>query len=420
MSEERVHHPYSPSSTQSLEACPCFRNRKEKTLHERCVAGTKAHGVTETGNDDASLSDEDAVAAAECVDFYERRVLLLQDARLRLAASPERPSTFIPDLIELKETYLSVDDEVFNDDYKDPLTGKQIVEQVISTTAGYVDRAVINHDRTYAELFDWKFGLWPVEQADNNLQGICYSLGLFKRYPTLQRIKFWFKQPHLDHISEVEFTRDQIPALYLRVSVVVANARRARHAGDFSAARPMVPVCNFCAFIGVCPKVTEFVCRVGHKFHPLEIPENITPTMVHDPKNSAIGKRLAQIVKVWADAFSRQLADRILRGEAPLPEGFRIETRANRVIVDKEKFKEITLKHMTEAEYLATFDPSFGPIEEVIKEKSPRGMKKSTVESYQKELIDTGAVARDLPYSFLKAVAEKTNKQTEEKSNGGS
>lgn len=417
MSEDRIHHPYSPSSTQSLEACPCFRNRKEKTLHERCVAGTKAHGVTETGTDDASLSDEDAVAAAECVDFYERRVQLLEDVRRRLADF----QTQVPPLIELKETYLSVDDEVFNDDYTDPLSGKQIKETVKATTAGYVDRAVVNHDRTYAELFDWKFGLWPVEQADNNLQGICYSLGLFRKYPTLQKIKFWFKQPHLDHISDAEFTRDQIPALYLRVSVVVAQARAARHAGTFASARPMVPVCNFCAFIGVCPKVTEFICQVGRKFHPLEIPENITPTMVHDPKNSALGKRLSGIVKVWADAFNRQLADRILRGDAPLPEGFRIETRANRVIVDKEKFKEITLRHMTEAEYLATFDPSFGPLEELIKEKSPRGMKKSAVESYQKELIDTGAVTRDLPYSFLKAVADKTNKtSTEEKSNGGS
>lgn len=433
---ERVHHPYSPSSTQSLEACPCFRNRKEKTLHERCVAGTKAHGVTETGNDDSSLSDEDAVAAAECVDFYERRVLLLEEARQRAvrhwanvqaAKQSLSEECFLsdaesqtPKLLELKETYLSVDDEIFNDDYTDPLSGKPVKETVTATTAGYVDRAVVNHDQTYAELFDWKFGLWPVEQADNNLQGICYSLGLFRRYPTLQKIKFWFKQPHLDHISDAEFTRDQVPALYLRVQVVVAQARAARHAGTFASARPMVPVCNFCAFIGVCPKVTEFICQVGRKFHPLEIPENITPTMVHDPKNSALGKRLSGIVKVWADAFNRQLADRILRGDAPLPEGFRIETRANRVIIDKEKFKEITLRHMTEAEYLATFDPSFGPLEELIKEKSPRGMKKSAVESYQKELIDTGAVTRDLPYSFLKAVADKTNKPTEEKSNGGS
>src|SRR6187551_3557979 len=80
---ERVHHSYSPSSLQSLEACPCYRNKQEVVLHERCIAGTKAHNVTETGEDDKELSDEDAVAAAECMDFYARRVELLEEARLR-------------------------------------------------------------------------------------------------------------------------------------------------------------------------------------------------------------------------------------------------------------------------------------------------------------------------------------------------
>jgi hypothetical protein len=410
---ERVHHSYSPSSLQSLEACPCYRNKQEAVLNERCIAGTKAHNVTETGEDDKELSDEDAVAAAECMDFYERRVGLLEEARSRavkehIANHPDIiAEAVITPLIELKETYLSIDDEVFNDEYTDPRTRKVVKETVKATTAGFVDRAVINHDRTYAELFDWKFGLWPVEQADNNLQGISYSLGLFKQYPSLQKIQFWFKQPHLEHISSATFLRCHIPELYLRVQVVVAKARAARHAGDFSTARPMVPVCNFCANIGICPKVTEFVCKVGAKFHPMEIPESITPTMVHDPKNSAIGKRLAQVVKIWADAFSRQLADRILRGEAPLPEGFRIETRANRVIVDKDKFKEITLRYMTEAEYLATFDPAFGPLEKLINEKAPRGQKKEMVATYQKDLTDGGAVDRDLPYSFLKAVPSK-------------
>lgn len=401
MSAERKHHPYSPSTLQSREVCPCFESKQDVVVHERTVAGSKAHNVVETGIDDNQLSDEDAVAAAECLDFVERRRVLLEDARSRIPeASP---------LTELKEVYLPIDECIFEDEYLDFRDGTIIKRKIEATTAGYVDHVIINHDQTYAEMIDYKFGLWPVEQADNNLQGISYALGLFRAYPTLKKILFWFMQPHLEQISSVVFERENIPALYLRVQVVVAKAREARKRGDFSTARPMVPVCNFCANIGVCPKVTEFVCRVGSKFHPLEIPENITPTMVHDPKNSALGKRLAAVVKIWADAFSRQLADRILRGEAPLPEGYRIETRANRVIVDKDKFKEITLKHMTEAEYLATFDPSFGPIEDLIKEKSARGSKKTIVESYQAELLASGAVKRDLPYSFLKAVASTKN-----------
>lgn len=389
------------------EACPMFQSKQEAALHERCIAGTKAHAVTETGIDDNTLSDEDAAAAAECMDFYERRKELMLEARQR-AVDNSGVKHIIPDIIDHVEIYLAVDDEKFEDDYIDPRTKEHIKETVIATTAGYVDRAIINHDRTYAELFDWKFGRWPVEDAENNLQGIAYTLGLFRMYPTLQAIQFFFKQPHLENISHATFTRSQIPDLYLRVQVGVARSRAARHAADFSTARAYTPACNFCALIGVCPKVGEFACKVGSKFHPLEIPENITPTMVHDPKNSKLAKLLAQTVKIWAEAFSRQLADRILRGEAPIPEGFRLETRADRKIVNKDQFKAITLKYLTEAEYSATFEPTFGPLEKLITEKAPRGQKSATLELYKKELEDGQAVAKDIPYSFLKAVASKS------------
>ncbi len=390
MTEERKHHSYSPSSLQNLEACPCYVGRNETKLNERCVAGTRAHGVIEKGVDDARLSDEDAAAAADCLDFIEHRRQIMS-------------RTGIP--TEHKEIYLKVDDEVFEDSYRGP-------ELVKSTTAGYVDHVLLSADQTYAELFDYKFGLWPVEDAENNLQGIAYSLGLFRAYPTIQQIHFWFKQPHLDHVSDTVFTREQIPTLYLRVQTVVARARQARHAGDFFTARPMAPVCNFCANLGVCPKVAEIALQVGKKYYPLAIPDDITPTMIHEAKDAGAGKRLAQVVKNWADSYSRELADRVIRGEAPLPEGYRIETRSNRVIADKDKFREITLKHLTEDEYYATFDPSFTPIEDLIKEKAPRGAKKSILESYQDELMTSGAVTRDIPYTFLKAVAKREINET--------
>src|SRR6267142_3971383 len=241
MSESRTHHPYSPSKLQYLEACPCYENRESN--HERTLAGTIAHGVAESGKDDNRLGDDDAAAAAECLDFVEQRRRLMQEDALAVP------------IIELKETYLPIDDLQFAD--------------AQSTTAGYIDHGFISHDGTYAEIFDWKFGFWPVEQADNNLQGLAYCLGTFHRFPKLEKVRFFFKQPHLQTISDVLVSRADVPALYLRIQVVVARARAARTAGNFDTARPMVPVCNFCAHIAKCPKVTEFACRVGAKFHPL-------------------------------------------------------------------------------------------------------------------------------------------------------
>lgn len=423
---EKPHHSYSPSTLQSLEACPCYRGKESK--HERTLAGTLAHKVVETKLDDATLNDDDAEAAAECLDFIERRRVLMEEARkreverlIRLTHTDDNPpeNTWLkveqqtPPVTELRESYLPVDDLVFSDDYQNPLTNLSIKEDVLSTTAGYVDHVIISHDKTYAEMVDFKFGFWPVESANNNLQGIAYALGLFQLYPTLRRIKFWFKQPHLDSISDADFTRENIPALYLRVQTVVARAREARHRGDFSTASPAVPVCNFCALIGVCPRVAAFACKVGSKFFPLEIPENITPTMIHTSRDTKLGMRLAAVVGTWAEAFRRQTTDRVLRGDADIPAGFKIESKSKRDIVDASKFKIISLKFITDSEYSALQEPpGFGKIEDMIKEKSPRGQKSSAIQNFKNALESDGAVVKSPSYSYLKAVPD-TNKQTE-------
>ena len=391
---ERVHHPYSPSTLQSIECCPCYLSRQSDKPHVRTIAGTKAHGVVESGEDDQELGDADAVAAAECLDFAESRRKLLQEAADR--ARPEGVETHDEfwRVEELKEVYLPVDDLVFTD-------GK-------STTAGYTDLVLVSHDRSYAEGFDWKFGFWPVEAPENNLQVMAYALGLFHRIPALQVVRFWIKQPHLDVVKSALFSKAQVPELYLRIQTVVARARLARESGKFDAATPTVPNCNFCANLGRCEKVCSFACKVGRKFHPVEIPEEINPGMLQAPDQAALGLRLAAVLKIWAEAFRRQITDKILRREMEIPEGQKIQTMSGkRKIVDMAKVKQVALRYLTSQEYESTLEATFGSLETIIQDHAPRGSKKSTVEAFQKELEDTGAVARGEEFSFLRAVATK-------------
>src|ERR1043166_7522375 len=93
---DRPHHPYSPSWLQSGEACPCYRSRDSK--HERTIAGTIAHKASEKQEDDNRLSDDDALAVAECLDFYDSRLNELQGQSKVIAGS---------------ESYLPIDDLVF-------------------------------------------------------------------------------------------------------------------------------------------------------------------------------------------------------------------------------------------------------------------------------------------------------------------
>ena len=258
--EERPHHPYSPSTLQNLEWCPHYKSRQSDTPHVRTVAGTRAHGAVESGEDDHRLSDEDAMAAAECLDFVEqRRALMNEEAgRAYEAVRADNPSPAAFQVTELKEAYLPVDRRRF--------------KGFLSTTAGYADVILVNYNKTYAEGFDWKFGMWPVEEPENNLQVIAYSLGIFRMFPTVQRVKFWIKQPYLDVTKSADFTRKQVPEMYLRVQVVAARARKARESTSFESANPAVPVCNFCDNLGRCDKVCSIACKVGRKFHPCRHP----------------------------------------------------------------------------------------------------------------------------------------------------
>lgn len=398
---ERAHHPYSPSTLQNTEACPGYQSRDSQ--NERSIAGTLAHGVVETGDDHNSLSDEDAMAAAECIEFREERKAALQEAANKAFADlPGNKSGLADDYLvqQLQEIYLPIDDCKFED--------------CEATTAGYVDNALLIRAFCYGELHDWKFGMWPVEDADKNLQGISYALGLLRKYSWLKAVRFFFKQPHLDSLTDALFLRKDVPELYLRVQTVVARARKARGLiaqGDWSMVSPFVPVCNFCRHIADCPLHLKNALKVAHKFMPLEFPEHIDSHDILDPHQSSLAMTLSQVVKIWADGFRQRTTDRVLRGECAIPEGFNISQGAGRrSIVDMDKFKQTALKYVTSEELAKGADYSLTPIEEAITTKTIRGQKTKVLEAFQKELIDSGAVKPGDKFTFLRVKTEKKEK----------
>lgn len=432
--EERPHHPFSPSKLSFLEFCPCYESKHSE--NERCIAGTRAHAVTETGEDDHRLDDDDAAAAAECMDFFEnKKQELVQDRRefvhlvsLKAWGESGRKEDVqeifkildgeVSQIIEMTETYLEVDDlqftaPVFNlaksgafKDVFDP----QIIK---STTGGYIDRGLIDHTGKHAQIFDWKFGMWPVDNAKDNLQGIGYVLGMFKLYPALETVTMWFKQPHLGEVTSHKFSREDVPLLYLRVRRVVERKVASNTYGDFRMANPGVPNCNFCARIGTCTKVAEFVIPTCRKFHPLAFPDEITPTMSQDPAQTSLALRLAQVAAIWADSFKRQVTDRVLRGDATCPADYVIASRKEKTVADPKAMRAVALEFMTKDELDTITDFSRTAAAEIIKDKAPRGQKTAMVEEFQQRLLSSGALVEGQPYSFLRVASKKKEAATD-------
>lgn len=377
---QRSHHIFSPSQLNSLEACPCY----EGVQNENSAAffGTLQHTATESLTDDPRLSDGQAFAVAECITYAESRAAEYPNCRV------------------LRELYMPVDETA----YVVEIDGKnQLVE---TTTGGFADVVIVSEDETEAEVLDYKFGRNAVAPARTNLQGIAYLLGVFRLFPTMKRITVRFILPHLDQTSEHTFASEEFADLMLRVKVVVNRARAARETKDFSTARPNVGACMFCANIGRCPAVADLALKIGKKFASAQIPDEVSPTLILDPRQVELGIRLADIVKTWADAFRRQSTERAICDETFIPAGYILVQSPGRTKILDEPGVENIARRFLPTEYHAALEKlrevPITKIDDLISLVSKRGEKESSVARFREALIEAGVVERGEPFPCLR------------------
>jgi hypothetical protein len=409
VAETRAHHKYSPSTLESLSACALYTSRTDQKEHARTTAGTRAHNSADTETDDERLSDEDAAAVAECLDYVANLKQDFTNDAKNFRELVERShfeqgavKVFLsPDLYEgavseINEPYLPIDDIVFPD--------------ANATTAGYADKIIFSFDKKRAHVADYKFGMWPVTHAKENLQGLAYALGVFKKWPEVEQITIHFLQPLLDARTSATIYRKDIPEHYFRICAVVARARLAREQnkdGEYAAATPHAPVCAFCGELGKCKKALAIAIRVGQKFSPLDIPDDLTPTKVYNDRDTSMAMTLSMVLATWAKAFRTVITNRVINGDADVPSGFQIVSQTKRELVDMAVYRKHAIKLIGAKAFETTLQTTFGAVEELVAEAAPRGMKGKIVAAFKKETEESGCVTRTLPITFLKAIPKK-------------
>lgn len=372
----RVHHPFSPSKLQCLEACPKFQSKH--TESEAAAMGTRQHNAAESGEDDAELPDEKAMAVAQCLAFVD-----------------ERRAKY-PGHLLLKEVYVPIDEETVLAPDGTPFEG---------TTAGFLDVAILSADQKTVEVIDFKYGKFGVEAAANNLQGMAYLLGLCKRYPTIERGYVWFVLPHRDEVTGCEFVRDQFDGIRVRIRTVVGRAVEAnKRPEDFSLASPNQSACLFCALVGKCPAVAEVALRVGKKYSPLLIPESVSTSVFVDPTAVSEGLRLAAVIKAWAEDYRAQVTAKTINSDF-VPAGYTLVSTVRRSVKDAKSLGELAKTYLPEgdrAKVEALYDLPIGKVEKLISLAAPRGSKERTVEDFGKAALAVGVVKEGLPFAFLR------------------
>lgn len=369
MSTERPHAERSASQQGALAVCPGYRPQ---------AAGKRAHWVTEQGNrGHAALESGDS---SDLESGFEARMV---------AMAEEYASRFV----ELGSTVV--------DEFR---------VETIEGRWGYCDRLIVNLDGT-AHLMDWKFvRAKEVVDADANLQGKDYAVGIFEEpgFAAVERLHVHFVMPRLGAVTRTTepFTRADLPRLKLEILANLARARATdskRFRG--SSLNPSYDVCRYCGAAGRCVALRRIADRLGRAYDPegygkaLAIPQQTHASEVTDPAARAQLQELAGLMETWAASVRHHNLTAALASPEGVPTGYVVDwvkgrrrvTSAEGLLLAAQEFG-ISPQDLIDAASL-----SWTKVEETLRSRAARGEKAEIVASFSQRLVELDAVERPEP-----------------------
>lgn len=367
---KRAHHATSPSTLQAREVCTHYE--PDSFESEKAKAGTRQHDAVEHESLDNLPTDEECEAVQMVIDF-------VRSIRDQFAETAKKLKT---KFTELNETYLHVDDK--------------------DTSAGYFDKAFVLVD--HAVVIDYKFGEWAVEPVENNLQAYCYVLGIFRAYPKVKTVTFYFLMPYQDTIESHKFTRADAPEMLLRVQTVVARSKA--KAGKPT---PCFLACFGCKNKATCSALAEYAIQISEKFAPMKLPKEVDPMKIVDPEDAVAGFQVAKIMEGWAASYKSRCSNLAVENEDFIPPGYILISSADRVINNSRAAFDILKSRfkMSESQLWETIRLSVGAIENVAKKSVPKGQKTAHANDVMEALNEAGLVDKGDQKVYLRARTDK-------------
>lgn len=388
---ERGHHPDSPSSLQSSEACPLFQNENRDSLAS--IAGTLQHKACEAEDPSLCDSEEQQEAVRKCLSYAQQ-------------VGAEKYAS-VAETIVLKEVYLSV--------------GTEQSAGFMGITGGFPDLVYLAD--TFADILDWKFGRVPVTATKDNLQGIAYALGLFEKYKSLQFITVHFFAPYQGWSDEEHrakyvhtFARVDQGALELRLRTVVARKQaavgRLDRTGAWGDAVPKNDLCIYCARKGDCKKLHALVLRSSEKHSDFVQPTELNPLALSKPEQVVMAFRWAGQVEKICAAVKDRCRKIVIEDNLDLGDEVKIVKRTERQLKNVQVLVEGARRHgVTLRELVPLFNIAFTKVEELVKGKAPKGKGAATIRSLQADWNENGATELGKPIYFLQEARSPKEKQ---------
>lgn len=405
--QTRSHHPSSPSSLQSTEACPHFTQTSSDSAAS--LAGVLQHRASETG-DLSILEDAEQVAA---VKRYLSVVAKWRKTLEDLGAIS---------IEAIKEVYLSVGDDVVIDD-----TGKAWK----GVTGGYPDDillATFVDGSQLAVIIDAKFGKHLVTPTAHNMQGISYSRATMEKWPRVKEVACQFHHPFIEidaegNVSEMPeythtFLRSDYDQMELMIRTFVERKKLARATGFNGpiAACPKTSLCIYCDLKATCPANGALMVLGASKHRDIEVPDVFNPCELTKPEDYARAFSFANSFELVAKAIKARCTEAALTEGVVIP-GYELTRRTERKLGAPSDVKRVLIEggFITEQEYDDCANIPITKVEECVKAKAAKGKGAARLREFEAILTDAGLLTRDAGYMYLREVKNSKLVAVEEK-----
>ena len=350
---DQAHAKHGPSSLKNKEICPHWKNRPGSSA--AADEGTRMHEAAETGNLDV-LNPEQCAQVESCIDEVARRQSTIKNCTRH----------------------------------------NELRLKIAGLTFGTADVVLIGTNT--ADLIDYKMGRVLVDPAETNLQGVAYALGVFETFP-VDSVTVIFLQPRCDSISEHTFYRGQdYDRMLARVVEVIRQAE-----DETSPFCPHPENCEYCGKKAECPALTSKALTVAKQYDDaLELPDEMHPSNITDPKQMAIALKLAPVLMDWAQSVRKHALEMVQEGEE-------IPDYALRFRNGKRSIKDIPLVwdliHSEFAVSLSDFLPacsiSVTALENAVKSQQERGKGATAIRRMNQLLVAEGLTTTGKEICFL-------------------
>ena len=261
----------------------------------------------------------------------------------------------------------------------------------MSRIFGTVDRVIIRG--SHVDLVDFKFGVGEIDDADVNIQGQAYLLGVMDKFPELQTATVHFIIPRRDEVLTHNYSREQMEDIRLRINMIVEKAEL-----ENREAIPNTEGCKYCKHKLSCPALSDKMLPLAKKYSAsvddfeMSLWGSYSPAEINDPAVLSKMLNVAAVVDKWQEAARKQAMKLAVEDGEEIP-GYDLHYRtASLKIADTQAAYDAVEHLMSPEDFMDACDVSLPKLAKKYAEKLGRGEKKTARGTIEQSLEEAGVL----------------------------